>query len=87
MNQDIIFADLQSWDPQRQAVNFPAQQAGALIMCWVSRSWLEQQCGQALTDEAATLATFSQFRFDLEELAETLIEDEDFNPDGEIVIG
>ncbi|MGF1726440.1 DUF1488 domain-containing protein [Photobacterium nomapromontoriensis] len=87
MNQDIIFADLQSWDRQRQAVNFPAQQAGALITCWVSVSWLEQQCDQALTDEATILSVFFQFRFDLEELAEALIEDEAFNQDGDIVIG
>ncbi|MBC7006539.1 DUF1488 domain-containing protein [Photobacterium sp. BZF1] len=86
MNQDILFADIQTWDSERQAVNFPAQQGGALINCWVSRVWLENKCGQALADEAAVLDAFSQCRFDLEDIAENLIEDEDFNQDGDIEI-
>lgn len=86
MNQDILFADIQTWDSERQAVNFPAQQGGALIHCWVSLAWLEKECGQTLADEAAVLTAFSQCRFDLEEIAETLIEDEEFNADGDIDI-
>ncbi|PSU29537.1 DUF1488 domain-containing protein [Photobacterium lutimaris] len=86
MNQDILFADMQTWDSERQAVNFPAQQGGALIHCWVSLAWLEKEYGQILANEAAVLAVFAQHRFDLEDIAETLIEDEEFNVDGDIDI-
>ncbi|MCQ1058830.1 DUF1488 domain-containing protein [Photobacterium sp. DNB23_23_1] len=86
MNQDILFADMQAWDSERQAVTFPAQQGGALIHCWVSLAWLEKEYGQALADEAAVLAVFAQYRFDLEDIAENLIEDEEFNADGDIDI-
>lgn len=87
MNQDILFADIQLWDSEKQAVNFPAQQAGALITCWVSLAWLQQKTEQPLVDEADIIATFSANRFDLEELAEEMIEDEDFNSNGDIEIG
>ncbi|PSW11731.1 DUF1488 domain-containing protein [Photobacterium sanctipauli] len=86
MNQDILFPDIQSWDQKQQAVSFPAQQAGALITCWVSLDWLQQRASLQLENESDILATFSAHRFDLEELAEALIEDESFNDDGEIVI-
>ncbi|MGF1683459.1 DUF1488 domain-containing protein [Photobacterium minamisatsumaniensis] len=86
MNQNILFADLQMWDQNKQAVNFPAQQAGALITCWVSLHWLQQQSSVVLTNEAEILSAFTANRFDLEELAEALIEDEMFNDDGDVVI-
>jgi len=87
MNQDILFADIQLWDNQKQAVNFPAQQAGALITCWVSLSWLQKKVEQPLNEEADILATFVANRFDLEELAEVMIEEEEFNSVGDIEIG
>ncbi|MGF1717232.1 DUF1488 domain-containing protein [Photobacterium chitinilyticum] len=87
MNQDILFADIQLWDSQKQAVNFPAQQAGALITCWVSLSWLQKTIEQPLNEESDILATFAANRFDLEELAEVMIEEEEFNSDGDIEIG
>ncbi|PQJ68349.1 DUF1488 domain-containing protein [Photobacterium angustum] len=86
MNQDILFSDIQSWDAVRQAVNFPAQQGGALIICWVTLNWLQQHSGKPLNNEADILAEFSSMRFDLEELAEVMIEDESFDDDGDIVI-
>jgi len=87
MNQDILFADIQLWDSQKQAINFPAQQAGALITCWVSLSWLQKTIEQPLNEESDILATFAANRFDLEELAEVMIEEEEFNSDGDIEIG
>ncbi|WP_299020641.1 DUF1488 domain-containing protein [uncultured Photobacterium sp.] len=87
MNQDILFADIQLWDSNRQAVNFPAQQAGALITCWVSLAWLQKEVDKPLIEEADILSTFSVYRFDLEELAEELIEEEEFNQDGDIEVG
>lgn len=86
MNQNILFADLQRWDGVKQAVNFPAQQAGLLITCWVSLKWLQQNTSQLLVIEADILAAFSANRFDLEELAEALIEDEEFDNEGHILI-
>ncbi len=73
-------------DNQKQAVNFPAQQAGALITCWVSLSWLQKKVEQPLNEEADILATFVANRFDLEELAEVMIEEEEFNSVGDIDI-
>lgn len=87
MNQDILFADIQLWDSEKQAVNFPAQQAGALITCWVSLSWLQQKTEHPLIEEVDILSTFAANRFDLEELAEEMIEEEEFNRDGVIEIG
>ncbi|MGD6737690.1 DUF1488 domain-containing protein [Photobacterium leiognathi subsp. mandapamensis] len=87
MNQDILFSDIQAWDAVCQAVNFPAQQAGALITCWVSLEWLQARSDKSLQDEVDILAQFSAYRFDLEELAEEMIEDECFDDNGDVVIG
>ncbi|KLV03251.1 transcriptional regulator [Photobacterium aquae] len=87
MNQDILFADIQFWNSERQAVGFPAQQGGALIHCWVTRAWLEGQAGRCLDEESEILSVFSSLRFDLEDLAEAAIEDESFDAQGEIVLG
>ena len=35
MNQNILFADIQTWHSDQQAIHFPAQQGGALINCWL----------------------------------------------------
>ncbi len=86
MNQSILFPDIQSWDQDKQAVLFSAQQAGALIQCLVTKAELEKLSGQTVDNEQQALEVFSQYRFDLEELAEELIEDEEFNPQGWIVI-
>ncbi|MDX1304290.1 DUF1488 domain-containing protein [Photobacterium sp.] len=86
MNQDILFADIQRWDSDKLAVNFSAQQAGALIGCWVSLQWLQQQTAQELITESDILAVFAANRFDLEELAEELIKDEAFDNEGHIHI-
>lgn len=88
MNQSIIFADLQTWDEQKRTMMFPAQQSGALIECIVAQAELEKLSGQTINNGQHALDVFTQYRFDLEELAEQLIEDEAFNRDGQIeVIG
>lgn len=86
MNQSILFPDIQSWDEDKQAVLFSAQQAGALIPCLVSKTELEKLSGQTVENEQQALEVFSQYRFDLEELAEELIEDEEFNSQGWIEV-
>ena len=60
-------------------MTFPAQQSGALIECIVTKNALEKLSGQIIADGQQALRIFNQYRFDLEELAEGLIEDEEFN--------
>lgn len=86
MNQAILFPDIQQWDEEHQAVLFPAQQSGALIQCLVDKHELEKLSGQVIGDAQQALEVFSQYRFDLEELAEQLIEDEEFNAQGNIEV-
>ncbi|HBH7908659.1 TPA: DUF1488 domain-containing protein [Vibrio parahaemolyticus] len=87
MNQSILFPDMRSWDEVSQSVNFAAQQSGALIECFVTKQKLEKLSGSELDTEQAVIAAFIDYRFDLEEIAEELIEDEAFNEEGHIIIG
>ncbi|NVD05895.1 DUF1488 domain-containing protein [Vibrio sp. JPW-9-11-11] len=86
MNQSILFPDIQAWQAESQVISFPAQQSGALIECIVSKRALEKLSGQTVSDEQQALAVFAQYRFDLEELAEGLIEDEEYNSLGQIEV-
>lgn len=86
MNQAILFPDMQYWHQASQSVVFPAQHVGALIECVVSISVLSKISGEAIENSQQALQVFAQWRFDLEELAETLIEDEEFNVQGQIEI-
>ncbi|GEM81124.1 DUF1488 domain-containing protein [Vibrio superstes] len=86
MNQSIIFTDQQSWDENRKAVVFIGQQSGNLIECLVSADYLGNLCQLQIDDEAMALKVFSEYRFDLEDLAEELIEAEEFNQLGQIEI-
>ncbi|EDP57714.1 DUF1488 domain-containing protein [Vibrio sp. AND4] len=86
MNQSILFPDMQSWDQVSQSINFAAQQAGALIECYVTKQKLEKLSGSQIETEQAAIDAFIDFRFDLEEIAEELIEDEAFNEEGHIII-
>ncbi len=83
MNQSILFPDIQSWDEELSAVKFPAQQSGALIECVASLSYLSQ-FGEQVTNAEQALAVFNANRFEIEELAEQLIEDEEYNQLGMI---
>ncbi|QMV12871.1 DUF1488 family protein [Vibrio spartinae] len=84
MNQSILFPDVQSWDETTQQIRFPAQCQGALIECTVAVTVLEQVSGQQIKNEEKAIRIFSQYRFDFEELAEQLIEDEAYNALGQI---
>lgn len=86
MNQSILFPDIQSWDETSQSVNFPAQQSGALIECYVTKQKLAKVSGLAIEDEQQAITAFIACRFDLEDVAEELIEDEAFDEEGYIVI-
>ncbi|PMJ91948.1 DUF1488 domain-containing protein [Vibrio sp. 10N.261.55.A7] len=84
MNQSILFPDLQSWNDEKQHVEFAAQQFGALIECRVSKSYLESLAAVEIRTTEQALDVFSQFRFDIEEQIEERIEEEEFNSLGQV---
>ncbi len=86
MNQSILFPDMQEWNSELEAVIFPAQQSGALIECVVTVKELVKISGTSINSEKEALDVFADVRFDLEELAEELIEDEAFNQFGQIEV-
>ncbi|MCG3730702.1 DUF1488 domain-containing protein [Vibrio cincinnatiensis] len=86
MNQSILFPDIQHWNEKLQVIEFPAQQGGALISCQISIQQLIQYSGKAINSPEQALAVFDTVRFDLEELAEVLIEEEAFNQHGNIEV-
>ncbi|MDG3086721.1 DUF1488 domain-containing protein [Vibrio hannami] len=86
MNQSILFPDIQEWKEESQVVIFPAQQSGALIECLVSKPKLAELSGRDIVSGEDALSAFTDLRFDLEEIAEELIEDEMFNSSGQIEI-
>ncbi len=65
---------------------FVGQQSGNLIECLVSAGYLENLSQLQIDEEVTALKVFSEYRFDLEDLAEELIEAEEFNQLGQIEI-
>ena len=84
MNQGILFPELADWQPHEQRIHFPAQQMGALVDCYISRRRLEKMTGLSLAREEDILRAFESVRFDIEEMAEKLIEEQEFAEDGAI---
>jgi hypothetical protein len=86
MNQSILFPDIQDWNQESQSITFPAQQSGALIECVMSIEELSILAGKEIKEGDQALALFSQLRFDVEELAEGLIEEEEYDSSNRIQI-
>ncbi|GIU46473.1 hypothetical protein TUM4438_22360 [Shewanella sairae] len=91
MNQSILFPDLQDWDSQTQTILFPAQVQGANIECLISLNKLTQLSSVTFEQdndglEAQALAVFDEYRFDIEEEVEMLIEQESFDEQGRVVL-
>ncbi|PWI31834.1 DUF1488 domain-containing protein [Vibrio albus] len=84
MNQSILFPDIQDWNEEKQVIIFPAQQAGALIECVISLGKLTQLAGKEISSGEEALQQFNVLRFDIEELAEERIEEEEFNSAGQV---
>ncbi|WP_025822982.1 DUF1488 domain-containing protein [Shewanella marina] len=82
MNQDVIFADIQYWDSEQQKMIFPAQSQGMNISCCISLERLKQISEQDPITEAEIMAVFNDSRFDIEDIAEALIEAEAFDEQG-----
>jgi len=91
MNQSILFPDLQYWDYAQGQICFMAQSQGMNIKCYISAAKLRELndfSEQPSTDEAAAmLALFDAVRFDAEEMAEDLIEAEEFDEFGAVRLG
>tara|TARA_B100001059_G_scaffold230953_1_gene265973 strand:- start:556 stop:825 length:270 start_codon:yes stop_codon:yes gene_type:complete len=86
MNQSILFPDTQDWDEESQSIIFSAQQSGALIECVVSIEELSRLSGKDIEEGGQALAIFAELRFDIEELAEELIEEEEYDSSNRIQI-
>ena len=86
MNQGILFPDLMEWQAGEQRVRLPAQQMGALIDCYISQRRLEKMTGLVLTREDDIARAFESVRFDIEDMAEKLIEEQEFAEDGAIYL-
>ncbi|QYJ78919.1 DUF1488 domain-containing protein [Shewanella acanthi] len=91
MNQSVLFPDLQYWDDNNKQICFIAQLQGMNIKCYISAEKLAQLndfSPQPRADEAAAmLALFDAVRFDAEEMAEELIEAEEFDEFGAVHLG
>ncbi|MEZ8692621.1 DUF1488 domain-containing protein [Vibrio splendidus] len=86
MNQSILFPDIQGWDEDNQSITFPAQQSGALIECVMSIEELSRLAGKEIKEGDQALTLFAELRFDIEELAEELIEEEEYDSSNRIQI-
>ncbi|MGC9459827.1 DUF1488 domain-containing protein [Vibrio genomosp. F10] len=84
MNQSILFPDMQNWDENLERVSFPAQQAGALIECYISMEQLGKLSAQEVKSPQQALDVFNQYRFDIEEIVEEKIEQEEWTSSGSI---
>ncbi|WP_272524209.1 DUF1488 domain-containing protein [Providencia sp. PROV230] len=70
MNQQIQFPDREEWDELSKQVRFPVLISGMLAKCAIPQSLLFQRYGQ----EETPLRLFQQYRWDIEEEFEALIE-------------
>ncbi|MCL2920184.1 DUF1488 domain-containing protein [Shewanella litorisediminis] len=83
MNQSIIFADAISIDGKKQQLMLVAHQQGMRIECVLPFERLSALSGEevTVTNAAALLETV---RFEVEEMAESLIEEDAFDEWGRI---
>jgi len=90
MNQAILFSDNEQYNVELQQVEFTAQCQGALITCIVSVDNLfhlnDKNAELQETSETIALSLFESARFDIEELAEQMINDQDFTEHGNVYL-
>ncbi|NRD71826.1 DUF1488 domain-containing protein [Shewanella sp. VB17] len=91
MNQSILFPDLQNWDRQNQVVIFPVQVQGVNVECQISLAKLVLLSAISMEAnqqdmETQILALFDEYRFDIEEEVEKLIEQELFDEYGKVLL-
>ncbi len=78
MNQAIQFIDHIEFNSHLKRITFFAQASGLMIDCIINTEKFN------FKNEAAATEYFEQHRFDYEELAEQLIDDEQYNSAGQI---
>lgn len=86
MNQSLIFSDSLQWNAEWSSVHFVAQQQGMTIDCYISRTALQALSGEKVHQAQQAMVLFEQFRFDIEDKAEKLIEQEAFDELGRLFI-
>ncbi|MGR5096513.1 DUF1488 domain-containing protein [Vibrio maritimus] len=86
MNQSILFSDQLTWNEETGMVEFHAQQAGMLIICLVSLDKLGKLNNSNEVSKENAFEQFEVARFDIEEIAESLVEDEAFDEQGRVII-
>ncbi|MDD8060573.1 MULTISPECIES: DUF1488 domain-containing protein [Shewanella] len=82
MNQNVIFGD--QLFVEADNVRFIAQRQGVNINCFVSFSTISALCQSQAVSEHNAACMFEQCRFDLEDQAEALINQEAFTDIGDI---
>jgi hypothetical protein len=83
MNQSVIFTDQVYLETNQ--VKFVAQQQGMNINCYASFLAISELCDKVVSGSNA-VCLFEQCRFDLEDQAEALIEQEAFSDSGDIIL-
>lgn len=87
MNQSVLFPDLQSWDADKQQMVFPVQVEGRTLFCVIGLEKLAALAGVDSVDADSVLEVFAQCRFDIEDLAEQKLANEEFNSEGHVFLG
>ncbi|MGO2011835.1 MAG: DUF1488 domain-containing protein [Pseudoalteromonas sp.] len=80
MNQAVQFIDRIDYNEKTQQLTFYAQVSGLMVECIIDMQSL------TIADIASAQHHFELRRFDYEELAEQLIEDEEYNSTGQVAI-
>jgi len=93
MNQAIIFSDNEQYNINSQQVEFQAQSQGTLVSCVISLSYLQKlneiteiTPEQLIDIETTVLTLFDSARFDIEDLAEEMINQQAFNEGGKVYL-
>ncbi|MCL9776963.1 DUF1488 family protein [Vibrio methylphosphonaticus] len=87
MNQSILFSDDIVWNSLTRTLTFHANQSGMLITCAIAAEKLGQLASMRVNSEEEAFEAYKKAQFDIEECAEALIEDEDFDEQGNIKVG
>ena len=86
MNQSVIFSDSCQWSAERSSVHFVAQQQGVTINCYIDLAVLRALSGTDVAQPLRAIEVFEQFRFDIEDKAQELIEREAVDEQGCLVV-
>ncbi|MEC5345231.1 DUF1488 domain-containing protein [Brenneria populi] len=80
MNQAIQFPDRESWDDELKAVCFPVLINGFQQTCRISAGQLAQRYGGDAPEQCLSL--FRQHRWDLEEIFEKMVLNDEYDSQG-----